>query len=210
MSSVVDICNMALSHIGNSQRINALDEASIQAEQCSLFYEQSRDFVLRDYPWGFATAFVVLAQVATNPDPAYPYAYAMPTDCLKARSIVNPVFPEGYWPYPGCIERPNIPAVQFRVVNGSSAKLITTSITPATLEYTLKVTSPEMFDPIFVSALSWKLGALVAPAIAKDASVASNCEQMYRAEMAQAAAAMLNEGSHSYTRESSFITGRGE
>lgn len=208
MPSVVDISNMALSRLGNSQRINALDEASIEAEQCSLFYEPSRDFVLRDYPWGFATAFVSLAQVATNPDPEYAYAYSMPSDCLKARKIVNSVFPEGGWPFPGCIERPNIPATAFRVINGSSGRLISTAVSPATLEYTLQVTSPELFDPMFVSALAWKLAAQVAPALAKDASVATTCEQMYRAEMTQAAAAMLNEGSNSYVRESSFISVR--
>ncbi|MGC8073889.1 hypothetical protein ACP3W1_25340, partial [Salmonella enterica] len=72
MSSIVDIANMALSHIGNSERINALDEASAQAEQCSLFFEPCVDEVLRAIPWGFATAFVDLAEVAINPDPEYP------------------------------------------------------------------------------------------------------------------------------------------
>jgi hypothetical protein len=208
MSSVVDICNMALSRIGNSQRINALDEASIQAEQCSLFYEPSRDFVLTDYPWPFATAYVALAEVASNPNPNFPYSYAMPTDCIKARCIVNSIFPEGYWP--DCIDRPNIPATPFKVINGSSGRLISTIVTPATLEYTLKVTSPELFDAIFISALAWKLGAQIAPAISKDASTAQKCEAAYRAEIAQAAAGALNESSSNYTRESVFITGRGQ
>ncbi|MBD1601987.1 hypothetical protein [Pseudomonas typographi] len=209
MPSVVDICNMALSRIGNSQRINALTEASIQAEQCSLFYEPSRDFVLRDYPWAFATAFVSLAQVSTNPDPEYPYCYSMPTDCLKARRIVNEAFPEGYWPFPERIERPRIPRIGFRIINGSSGRLISTSVSPATLEYTIKVDSPELFDPIFVSALAWRLAGQIAPAIAKDANVAQTCEQMYRSEIAGAAAAMLNEGANDYVPESSFISGRG-
>lgn len=206
MASVVDICNMALSRIGNSQRINALDEASIQAEQCSLFYEPSRDFVLADYPWPFAMAYVSLAEVVDNPNPEFPHSYSVPTDCLRARRIVNGIFPDGAWPY--CVNRPEIPQTPYRIINGASGRVLSTIVNPATLEYTAKVTSPELFDPIFVSALAWKLAGQIAPAIAKDAGAAQSCEGMYRAEMAQAFAGAENESAQDYRRESSFITGR--
>lgn len=133
MSSIVDIANMALSHIGNSERINALDEASTQAEQCSLFFEPCVDEVLRAIPWGFATAFVDLAEVAINPDPEYPYCYAMPVDCLLARRIVNSVWPVGYYPFPCDYQLPQIPPIQFRVINGSSGRLISTTVSPRSL-----------------------------------------------------------------------------
>lgn len=208
MPSVVDICNMALSRIGNSQRIDDLTEASIQAEQCSLFYEASRDFVLRDYAWGFATTYVQLAEVSVNPTPMFLYAYAMPTDCLKARQIVNVVFPDGAWPAINCIERPIIPPIPFRVINGGSGKLVVTQASPATLEYTAKIESPEMFDPIFVSALAWKLASNIAPAIARDANVAQACESAYQAQIASAVAADLNESASGPQADSTFITGR--
>ncbi len=208
MPSVTDICNMALSRIGNSQRIDDLSEASTQAEQCSLFYEQSRDYVLREYDWGFATAYVQLAQSAVNPSPDYGYAYAMPTDCLKIRRIVNGIFPEGYWPCSDLYYNPRIPEVGYKVVNASSGRYIVTNQSPATLEYTLKVESPELFDPIFVSALAWKLASNIAPAIARDGNIASTCESAYRAQIAEAAAIALNEGVLPRQPESSFITGR--
>lgn len=143
MPSVVEICNMALSRIGNSQRINALTEASIQAEQCSLFYEQTRDLVLRDKPWPFATKFAVLAEVSTNPDPVYQHSYAFPDDCLLARRIVNQVFPVDYWPFQcGEVAYPRVPSIPFRVILGSSSRLIATAVSPATLEYTARITTP--------------------------------------------------------------------
>ncbi|SFY21736.1 hypothetical protein [Azotobacter vinelandii] len=211
MSSVVEICNMALSRIGNSDRIDALDEDTAQAEQCSLFYETTRDFVLRDFHWGFATAFVSLAEVSANPDPEYPYAYAMPTDCLKARRIVGNVLPESFWP---CVNegwaRPVIKPIPFRVINGSSNSLIATTVTPATLEYTKKIESSELFDPVFVSAFAWRLAGQIAPSLSSNANIAQTCEAQYQAEIARAAADMLNEGVNDFTRESSFITGRGQ
>lgn len=206
MPSVVDIANMALSRIGNSQRISSLDEASLQAEQCSLFYEHARDFVLRDYPWGFATAFVELAQVEINPDPRFQYAYAQPQDCLKIRGIVNQAFAGADIWY--CHNLPRIPRVEYRVVHGQNQPLIATNASPATLEYTLRITAPEVFDPIFVSALAWKLGAQIAPAISKDANAAQMCEGAYQAEIRQAAAASMNESAAAPRPESSFISGR--
>ncbi|MEI0850054.1 hypothetical protein [Pseudomonas aeruginosa] len=208
MPSTVDICNMALSHIGNSERINALDEASAQAEQCSLFFESCVDEVLRAIPWGFATAFVDLAEVTINPDTEYPYCYAMPVDCLLARRIVNSVWPVGYYPFPCDYQLPQIPPIQFRVINGSSGRLISTTVSPAKLEYTTKLSTPEIFDPIFVSALSWKLAAKVAPALSRDANIAQVCEQQYQYEIRNAGAASFNEAQRGPQPESSFISVR--
>lgn len=206
MPSVVDIANMALSRIGNSQRINSLDEASLQAEQCNLFYEQARDFVLRDYPWGFATAFVELAQVTVNPDPRFLYAYAQPQDCLKIRGIVNQAFSGAdIW----CWDHmPRIPRVEYRVIHGQNQPLIATNASPATLEYTVRIEAPETFDPIFVSALAWKLASQIAPAISRDGNAAQLCEAAYQGEIRQAAAAAMNESAAAPRPESSFITGR--
>lgn len=52
MPSVIEICNLALSAIGQGI-INALDEHSPQAEACSLHYESARDAVLREFPGTF-------------------------------------------------------------------------------------------------------------------------------------------------------------
>ncbi|WP_442108177.1 hypothetical protein [Pseudomonas sp. NUPR-001] len=210
MSSVIDVCNMALFRIGNSIRIDDLEENSTAARICKQFYESCRDFVLRaDCDWGFVTAFAQLAEVADNPNPEYPYAYAVPNDCMRVRRIVNPVFPQGVWPAGMDCQIPKIPRIPFRIINGASQRLISTNASPATLEYTLKVESPEMFDPIFVSALSWYLASQIAAPLAKDAGIASACAAEYKAEVLTAAAAALNEGVTQYQRESIFITGRG-
>lgn len=209
MPSVVDICNMALSRIGNGQRIDSLTERSKQAEECSLFYAQTRDWVLRDRPWPFATKFVSLAQSGINPDPIYPYSYAFPTDCLFARKIVNQIFPVDYWPFAGndvCI--PQVQAVPFRVIQGESTRLIATSVTPATLEYTVRIEDPGLFDPIFVSALAYKLAVEIAPALAKEPSIADRMEAAYQGVVASAFAQGMNEGQGDRMPESIFITGR--
>ncbi|QBF27157.1 hypothetical protein EXN22_16205 [Pseudomonas tructae] len=210
MSSVVEICNMALSNLGQSARIDDLSEASVPAEQCSLWFVHCRDYVLRaDCDWPFATKFEQLAGVASNPDPEFPYAFAVPIDCMRIRRIVNPAFPQGYFPHcHGGYALPAIPPIRFRVINGSSQRLIATSVDEAKLEYTMKVESPEMFDPMFVDALSWYLASKIAPSLGKDTSIAGNCFAQYQAVTLQAAAAALNEGTPPPPHESAFIAVR--
>lgn len=207
MSSVVDICNIALFRIGNSMRIDDITENSKPAEACNQFYDNCRDFVLRDAcNWGFATAFVKLAEVVTNPDPEYPHAYALPTDCMRVRRIVSPArVAAGGFPSQGM---PQVSDTPYRIINGGSQRLISTVVAEATLEYTVKVENSEMFDPVFVSALAWRLASQIAAPLAKDAGIAGGCAAQYEAEIRAAAAAALNEGTTSYPRESSFITGR--
>ena len=212
MASVVQICNMALSRIGNSQRIDSLTERSIQAEQCSLFYEQTRDTVLRDFNWPFATKFQVLAEVATNPDPSHAYSYAMPTDCLKARGIVDQLFPVssqyvGAWADEP-VMRINRAVIPFRVIQGDSTRLIATSVSPATLEYTARIEDPGLFDSMFISALAWKLAVELSLPLAKEQNVAASCEQQYQSTLLAAAAVAFNESSAVGFPESSFIQGR--
>lgn len=210
MSSAVEICNMALSNIGSSDRIDDLEEASVPAERCSLWFAHCRDYVLRaDCEWPFATAFAQLAEVATNPDPEFPHAYAMPNDCMRIRRIVNPAFPRSYpLRCHGGYGLPAIPDIPFRVVNGSSQRLIATVLEAVTLEYTMKIESPEMFDPMFVDALSWYLASKIAPALGKDTSIAGNCFNQYQAEILRAGAAALNEQTAPQQPESAFIAVR--
>ena len=55
----VTICNLALARLGDS-RIVTFADAKPEAEYCALFYEATRDEVLRAHPWNFATKLVSL------------------------------------------------------------------------------------------------------------------------------------------------------
>ena len=76
MASVIEICNRALSNIGNSRSINSLTEASKEAGQCSLHFDACRDAALADFDWNFATKRLALAdtlpyeQVSLPPESA--------------------------------------------------------------------------------------------------------------------------------------------
>ena len=96
MTSVVEICNLALTRIG-AQTINSLAEASAQAIHCNLLFGPTRDAVLRQVPWRFATARQVLALLDETHPPEWAYGYKKPADCLAARYIepTGPLVPHG-------------------------------------------------------------------------------------------------------------------
>jgi hypothetical protein len=90
INSVVDLCNMALSRLGE-ERITALPpgDDSEAAKECQLHYAQTRDEVLEDHPWRCAVHYQSLAQVADTdpgylPQVDYEYQYSLPADpyCL--------------------------------------------------------------------------------------------------------------------------------
>ncbi len=75
MTSVVQICNIALSNLGEA-KIAALTDENERARQCNLRYEDCRDAVLRSHPWNAAVTRAALAANVTAP--AWGFAKSLP------------------------------------------------------------------------------------------------------------------------------------
>jgi hypothetical protein len=193
MASVVGICNIALSHIGKPT-ITDLDEASEEARQCKLHYELTRDTMLQVYPWEFAKTMIALAEIANTWQQRWQYAYQRPSDCLKARRIVLD------------IDNPDDTAT---VPMGVSEGAIYCGVSPATLEYTRKLTDPSKFPPLFQDALSWALATKIAMPLTRDQSVRKDAFQIAGQTMETAKTADANEEASSYDYPSAFISSRG-
>ena len=87
MLNATEICNIALSHLAKG-RISSIDEATEQARQCKLFYDYTRQALLREYNWGFAKRLVKLAEIKTD-NPRWDYVYAYPSQCVQVRRIFD-------------------------------------------------------------------------------------------------------------------------
>ena len=68
MASEVDICNLALGHLGDNATVSSISppEGSAQAEHCARFYPLARDALLEMGYWNFAMRRVALAQLTMN------------------------------------------------------------------------------------------------------------------------------------------------
>jgi hypothetical protein len=84
-----DIANLALGRLGVGQAIANLNEQSTPAKLCRRFYDYCRQEVLRSHPWGFASSWITLAQVADQTFPGWSYVYAYPANALMVWSVAD-------------------------------------------------------------------------------------------------------------------------
>jgi len=153
--SEVQIAKMALQHIGDRYDIADLDEASVEAEQVNLLFDNVRDAMLREHPWKFALRYYTPTYLVGTPPAQWTYMFTYPPDALKVWRIVNPLDPVG----------DSLPPLKWTVArNNSDTKVLLSDEEEPEFEYSKMITSSAEFDASFDMALSWRLAAhLVSP-----------------------------------------------
>ena len=166
MPSVVQICNMALSHIGSEARVSSISppDGSVEAGHCATFYDIARTEMLEPGSWAFSVTRAALAQVA-NPSTVWAYAYAKPADCQHPLRILRPsiaitVFTQDLVAEPHTDDRDSAP---FDI----ESEVILTNEPDAVLTYVRDVTDSTKFPASFTSALSYLLASYLAGPILK-------------------------------------------
>lgn len=162
MSSEVEICNLALSHLGDSATVASIDppEGSAQAEHCARWYPVARNALLEMHDWSFATRRVVLAELVRN-DTAWRHAYARPADALKILAVL----PSG--------ATDDSAACPFDTeTDAADNDIIMCDQAGAIARYTRIVTDSSRFSPLFVTTLGWFLSTYLAgPVLKGDSAV---------------------------------------
>lgn len=199
MSSIIEICNLALSRLGNSRSINSLSEQSKEAGLCNLHYDPARKEVLADFGWNFALKRVALADTGTPP-PDWQFAYRYPTDCMRIDEIMSP----------GCRVVPERFRVQYVVGSDAAGtgRLIYTDQESAWLKYVANITDPNMFDPLFCSALSWKIASEIGMPLTSAPALVQNALTMYSQIIRSAGSRSMNESQEPVEPESEFTCAR--
>ena len=192
MATEVDICNLALAHLGDDATIASLSppEGSAQAEKAARFYPIARNNLLEMHTWNFASKRGNLA-LTTNTLDQWDYAYVAPADMMSPVAVISPSAQNDYatrmsaGDTPGGITSnyaPTIVAGQYTPQQFSiEGNLIYTNQENAMLRYQAFITDPSLFSPLFVMTLSWHLASMLAgPVIKGDqgAAEAKRCTQV--------------------------------
>lgn len=200
MASEVDICNLALAHLGDEATVASLrpPEGSAQAEHCARFYPIARDSLLEMHPWNFAAKRSLLASIP-NTITQWKYAYAVPVDLMVTTSVIPPEAEDDYStpfydnnnPYQNNFVHAGTYAPQpYAMETDASGNLvILTNQENAMVRYQAKITDTTKFSPLFIQTLSWHLAShLAGPVIKGDAgqAEAKRCGQMMAAFLLQA------------------------
>ena len=222
MASEVDICNIALGHLGDAATVSSIDppEGSAQAEHCSRFYPIARDSLLELHAWNFATTRVQLASLGSG-WPEWQYCYASPTDAVNLLAVLDPNASDDYSvgnnfgftqtgiPLVGSGTYTPQPFSQETLSDGTL--VIYTNQPDAVLRYTRSVTDTTIFSPLFVDALTWYLASYLAGPIIKGeqgAAEAKRCMQMFGAVFAKATASDANQRRTKIAPNVGWIAGR--
>lgn len=153
MSSVVDICNIALSRLGDRATVTSIDppEGSAQADHCRRFYPIALKTILATYNWSFATTRKELARLTAEPIGGG-YAFPIPADCVKI-----------IYAYPvdenGNATRQTLHYVR-ELINGQVCLLAEQK--RIWIRYITTEVKPEKFSDVFADALAFLLASNLA------------------------------------------------
>lgn len=171
MASAVQICNLALTKIGQEQ-ITALTENSKAGRLCNLYYTPLRDAVLRSHTWNFAVARADLALSTTTPEFDYAYQFALPTNCLRV--LDTNLLSDHEWKIEG----------RFLLCDSDTVKI----------RYIKQETNPNLFDALFIETLAARIAAELAQPLADSLTLQNQMFQLVDAKLSEARSIDATEG----------------
>ena len=196
MSSKVQIAKLALQHVGDRYDISDINEATPEAEQVKLLYDDTRDALLRQHPWVFATKYASPASLSGTVPGNWDYMYTYPTDCIRMLGLVNPLGDDQ-------------PKIKFEVSrNANNTRVILTNEDEPQIFYTFRAEDTADYDPEFVMAFSYVLGARMAVPLTGDTGLATALFQQARSVLNSAWASDSNEGIEPAIPDADWIRAR--
>lgn len=194
MASAIDICNLALAHLGDPASVAAIDppEGSAQARYCSRYYPVSRDLVLEAHPWSFNTRRAALTSVALpgEVEGEWLFAYTLPANCLRPFAIY----------VPGSTEQNGTEDFAVEALSDGTP-VVLTNVEGAYAKYVIRVTDTTRYPPSVVDAMSRLLARYLAGPMTKDVGQVETQEKLYQLALARAKALDSNAQSNDRWRE---------
>lgn len=145
----IAICNMAIGFVGGTP-IMSFDDETVEAEQCSLYYDIARTFCLESRDWTFASAFRQLAHQPSIAPSEFAFGFQLPSDCLAVRIVSQSTDMKTPAEYQ------------------KDGRVIWLDDSVVYIKYTKDITDTSLFSPSFQTALAHKLGEFISTTITGD------------------------------------------
>jgi len=166
MTSKTDICNGALSLIGQEFITDFDTDISEEGDQCRVLYERSRRVLLTRQPWRFAQKTVALTQDVVAVNSLYTYSFQIPSDFLSMTFTDLDDMGEPY------------------VIEGQ--KLLT-NFSAVILTYTHDAVQEGLYSPGFYRTFEYLLASRMAYPLTKDKALAKEMLSTYEVVFAEEA-----------------------
>lgn len=188
MATQVDICNQALSFLGDAASVTSINPAdgSPQAGHCARWYPIALRRLFEEHAWSWATArdsdLARLTGVESADLGGYAFAFSLPSECVRILGVTDPEH----------FEPKDYLAMRF-----DSGPVIATDEERPVLTYVRYIDNPAVFPGWFTDALVARLAAyLVGPLRRSDSSTntASNLLSLYGRLLSEAKTADSQSG----------------
>lgn len=204
MASQIEIINIALGKLGQSNKIPDLNDRSKARDVFAPLWGPTRDLVLAERAWPWATRALALGMTAESAQPGWVYRYNYPADCITALAMTDadglrtarghgglscfadPVFRSTYW---------NAGAWDWELSAGEQGTTINTDVREAFMVFIGRVEDTERFPPHFVNALAARLAAEAAPAMIGEVGFNSKRSLLEEYELA-----LTKAGAHAFAQ----------
>lgn len=212
MASKLDIWNLALSHIGDGDDVDDVDEQSVEAEQCRKFYPMARDMTLERHNWDFAIDTVQLSVLAETASGIWAYRYALPSDYIKAvkvapdlSSLSTTLISEEQY-----AKQVSVQAKKFEIESDADGnQSILTNEYQAYLKYVFRNENTASYSAGFVMSVSYLLSSFLAGGpLVKSAKMAASQLQAYELVLSSAMTNISNASSNQPVHYPSHMRGR--
>ena len=212
MASIIDICNLGLSHIGSDAQVASISppDGSVEAGHCARLWPIVRTELFESAAWTFSKARVLLAAV-TNPSTVWAYAYGLPSNSLSPLRVLKSFVLSSYGfvvPYTYGYVSPSELAIFDERGSADFEVEGTTLLTnepSAVLLYVQDVTDPSRYSPSFVVAAGYLMASYLAGPLIKGTEGATAGAKFRQVGMAAAAAAATKDANNS-SEPASFVS----
>ena len=141
ISSSTEVCNLALLKVNQNTISSYDDDDSPQAQLCRYVYDQSRQSLLYQYPWSFATKEDTLSKLVNIASINYTFAYSLPEDFLRLIGV-----------YDGS-NRELIAVTAYKPAYEIQSGRLLTDVSECKLKYTSDLEIVSRMSPLFIDAM---------------------------------------------------------
>lgn len=197
MASKIEICNMALAILGQTD-ISSLKEDNQSARLCNQYYDSVRQQLIRAHDWGFAKTIDKLLKLGQEEVVnGFEYYYAKPAKCL----FVNKVFDKGTSQVNRKFKTFYKPKL--------NQEVICTNIDNAYVEYVRDVEDTTVYDSLFIEAFSAGLATKIAMSLTGSTTLYQMAFETYKIALDNARYSNKVEQLEDVEYDNPFLNSRG-
>jgi hypothetical protein len=172
MASFVEIASNALRLLGDDP-ITSFSDDSERARLVNAIYEEMRDEVTRAAVWNCCKSRQVLASLSETPAFGWAYYHQLPADCLRVVDVLSG---------------------DTRIDHTIEGRRLMTDVSSVNLIFLQRVTDPNEFDVLFISAYTARIAAELALPVSGSNTVATAMWTAYDKKITEARTIDSQEG----------------